>query len=812
MKRSEALPNIRTAAVVGSGTMGGGIAALLAGVGIPTLLLDIAPGELTAAESAQGLQLSAPAVRNRIVNNGLAAIKAARPAALFTPAAAALLTVGNLQDDFARLAQVDWVIEVIIENLAAKRSFYERLEQVRPAGQLVTSNTSGLPIQQLARGRSADFRRNFCGTHFFNPPRYLKLLEVIPTADTRPALVQFLQSFGAQRLGKGVVLCKDTPNFIGNRIGGAANGFRMSYALDNGYSVEEADAIGGPLMGYPRTAVFRLMDLVGIDVAVMVSSNIARALPGDAAGGRADGPAGSLLQALLERKWLGNKTRIGFYKEVAAPGGGKEFWALDPATMTHTAPAKVRFESIGVVRKIADLGERLRAWVKHTDRAAQYVWHTLAFACSYSAARIPEISDDIASIDAAMRWGYMQQAGPFEYWDMLGVAATVRRMERDGYAVAPWVKKMLAGGHKTFYRQGARGREQYHPAKRKYVPVAGEAAQINVATLRAAKRSLQANLEAGLFDMGDGVLLLEFHGKANTLGSGVLQLAQAALQRLEHGAQYTGLVIGNQGELFSAGANIDPQSLLSGSEPPAVVVERLTRAFQDLMQRLRYCAKPVVAAPFDRTLGGGTEVCLAATRMVAHMELYMGLVETGVGLVPAGGGCKEMLRRVLNPMMRLPNADALPALEQLLQIIGGARVSTSAREARELGFLQPADRIVMDRAALLAEAKREVLHLAQCGYSAPVPELIYAAGRDALAALQMGLYQMEQGGYISTHDALVGAQLARVLCGGDLAVPSWVPEQHILDLERAAFVELMQTAKTMERIIHTLGTGKPLRN
>ena len=519
MKRSEALPNIRTAAVVGSGTMGGGIAALLAGVGIPTLLLDIAPGELTAAESAQGLQLSVPAVRNRIVNNGLAAIKAARPAALFTPAAAALLTVGNLQDDFERLAQVDWVIEVIIENLAAKRSFYERLEQVRPAGQLVTSNTSGLPIQQLARGRSADFRRNFCGTHFFNPPRYLKLLEVIPTADTRPSLVQFLQSFGAQRLGKGVVLCKDTPNFIGNRIGGAANGFRMSYALDNGYSVEEADAIGGPLMGYPRTAVFRLMDLVGIDVAVMVSSNIARALPGDAAGGRADGPAGSLLQALLERKWLGNKTRIGFYKEVAAPGGGKEFWALDPATMTHTAPAKVRFESIGVVRKIADLGERLRAWVKHTDRAAQYVWHTLAFACSYSAARIPEISDDIASIDAAMRWGYMQQAGPFEYWDMLGVAATVRRMERDGYAVAPWVKKMLAGGHKTFYRQGARGREQYQPAKRKYVPVAGEAAQINVATLRAAKRSLQANLEAGLFDMGDGVLLLEFHGKANTLGS-----------------------------------------------------------------------------------------------------------------------------------------------------------------------------------------------------------------------------------------------------------------------------------------------------
>ena len=438
MKSIDAAPHIRSAAVVGSGTMGGGIAALLAGVGIPTLLLDIAPADLTAAESAQGLQLSAPAVRNRLVNNGLAAIKAARPAALFTPAAAALLTVGNLHDDFARLAQVDWVIEVIVENLEVKRSFYERLEQVRPAGQLVTSNTSGLPIQQLARGRSADFRRNFCGTHFFNPPRYLKLLEVIPTADTRPALVQFLQTFGAQRLGKGVVLCKDTPNFIGNRIGGAANGFRMSYALDNGYSVEEADAISGPLMGYPRTAIFRLMDLVGIDVAVMVSNNIARALPGDAAGERADGRTGTLLRELLQRKWLGNKTRIGFYKEVAAPGGGKEFWALDPATMTHTAPAKVRFESIGAVRKIADLGERLRAWVKHTDRAAQYVWHTLAFACSYSAARIPEISDDIASIDAAMRWGFMQQAGPFEYWDMLGVAATVRRMERDGYAVAPW--------------------------------------------------------------------------------------------------------------------------------------------------------------------------------------------------------------------------------------------------------------------------------------------------------------------------------------------------------------------------------------
>ena len=803
---------IRRVAVVGSGTMGGGIAALLAGVGIPVTLLDITPRELTDKEAKSGLTLEESEVRNRIVRENMLQLKKARPPAFYSHADVGVISTGNLDDDFDKLAAVDWVIEAIVENLEIKRAFFERMDAIRPQGQIVSSNTSGIPISELAAGRSADFRRHFLGTHFFNPPRYLRLLEIIPTADTDPALVYFFRDFAPQRLGKGVVLCRDTPNFIANRIGGANNGYRMSYGIENGYTVEEVDTIAGPLMGYPKTAVFRLLDLIGLDVAALVTSNIAVALPGDVAGGSANAKASAVMESILERGWLGNKTNIGFYKRVRTAQGGKEFWPLDVDKMEHIPPRKVRFDSIEAVRDIGDLGERLRAWVRQEDRAADYVWHTLAFLFDYASQCVLEIADELIAIDDAMRWGYMMAAGPFEYWDMLGVSETAVRMEEDGYTVAPWVTEMLSTGHSSFYRELNGTKEQFDPQRGEYVPLAELQTALHVSSLRHTRRELEGNAEASLFNMGDGVLLLEFHGKDNMLGVGVVELAQASLERLDGSPDTVGMVIGNEGRMFSAGANLDPKTLLAGGETPAVSVDRMVSIFQDLLQGIRYCTKPIVAAPFDRTLGGGTEVVLAAARIVAHIELYIGLVEVGVGLVPAGGGCKEMLRRVMNPVMAIPNADPIPVVEKIFKTIAMAKVSMGAVEARELGYLQPADQIVMDRERLLSEAKREVLYLVQRGYVSPRREKIYAGGRDMLAALRSSLYQLREGQFISHHDHLIGEKLSWILSGGEISGPDWVDEEYILDLERAAFVELIQTDKTVERVLHTLRTGKPLRN
>ena len=790
--------------------MGSGIAALLAGVGIPVTLLDIEPRELSAKEEGSGLTLEHPKVRNRIVNAGLERIKKSRPAALFSKADLDLFTIGNLEDDFDKLADVDWIIEVIVEKLDIKRAFFERLDALISPDTIVTSNTSGLPLHKIAVGRSENFRRHFLGTHFFNPPRYLKLLELIPTPDTDVGLLEFFKQFGSDVLGKGTVVCKDTPSFIANRIGGATSGFRISYALENGYSVEEVDAIAGPLMGHPKSAVFRLIDLVGIDVARDVGNNAAKNLPDDAAAARTAGAGGALLDKMVANGWLGNKTKVGFYKLVRE-NGKKEFWPLDVVSMEHVAPTKVRFESIGAVRKINDLGERLRALIQHKDKAARYAWHTLAFELSYAAQRIPEISDDIYSIDNAVRWGYFHEAGPFEIWDTLGVQECAERMEANGYVVPEWVKQMLASGHSSFYRHSAGNLEQYDVSGQVFTPIHKPPNVIKLGDLNRNGHELESNAEAGMFDLGDGALLFEFRGKANTIGEGVGNLLESALERLNN-SEYDAMVIGNEGSLFSTGANIDPTRILASGIPPAEYVEAFSRRFQDLLMRMRYSEKPIVVAPFDRTLAGGVELTLAAARIVAHMELYMGLVEVGVGIIPGWGGCKELLRRVVNPVMRIQNGDPLPPLQQVFQTIGFAKVSMGAKEARELGFLLPSDRIVMDRDRLLGEAKREALHMAHSGYHAPVREKIYAAGRDMLAAVRLSLFQLRDGNYITDHDRLIGEKLGWVLSGGDLSGPTWVDEQYILDLERAALVELIQEPKTTDRIIHMLQTGKPLRN
>jgi 3-hydroxyacyl-CoA dehydrogenase len=613
-------------------------------------------------------------------------------------------------------------------------------------------------------------------------------------------------------LGKGVVLCQDTPNFIANRFISLAGTFGINYALDCDYSVDEVDSLTGPLIGRPKTATFRLMDLVGADIMAHVNQNLFPAIPDDESREILQHPrSAQVLQAMLDRGWLGNKTRQGFYKRVDLPDGEKEFWTLNPETLDYQAPQKVRFESVGQHRKIEDTGERIKAMVNSEDRAGQYLWHLHAFYLTYAARRLGEIADNIPAIDNANKWGFNHELGPFEIWDALGVAETIPRMERDGYMVEPWVKDMVSSGHPTFYRRDHNGvvAGVYHKDKGAYVALDTDPRAVVIRDLKAAGRRIEGNTGASLVDLGDGVLLLEFHSKANAIDDDIIKMGWRALEHLEH--DYDGLVIGNQGEHFSAGANIFLIMMLA-QQGEWGQIDNVVRELQGLLQAMRYAPRPVVTAPFGMALGGGAEFLMAGTRRVAHAELYTGLVEIGVGLLPAGTGCKEMLRRRVNPAMQTPNADVLPHLQGVFEQIALAKVSESAKQSREMGFLLPADRIVLNKDYLLAEAKREVLYLNASSYSPMPPQKIWAAGRDALAALRMAVYTLREGGFATEHEALIANHIAYVLCGGDLSEPGWVPEQYILDLEREAFVALCHEPKTHERIAFMLQNGKPLRN
>lgn len=795
--------HIRHAAVIGSGTMGSGIAALLAGVGVRVTLLDI-----SAPDTQPG---DPPEARNAIVLKNLHALQNSRPAQLFHPTDLDLITPGNLDDDLARLGDADWIIEAIVENLAIKQDLMARLESVRAPHAIISTNTSGLRIHDIAEGRSAEFQRHFLGTHFFNPPRYLKLLEIIPHERTDPAVLDFITDYGSTILGKGVVLCKDTPNFIANRFISVAGTFGVNYALEHGYSVGEVDALTGPLIGRPKTATFRLYDLIGADIMVHVNRNLYDAIPDDEAREVINHPASSeLLDTMLERGMLGNKRGQGFYKRVDTPEG-REFWELNLQTLDYDAPQKIRFDSVGQHRKIEDAGARIKAMVHADDRAGQYLWHLHAFYLSYAAQRLGEIADDIPSIDNANKWGFNHALGPFEIWDALGVAETADRMAADGYAVAPWVRAMLDAGCASFYQRDAAGvvTGYYDPPRGDYAPLHKDPRSISIADLRAAGKRLEGMAGASLVDLGDGILLLEFHAKANAIDADIVAMGWKALEHLERG--YDGLVIGNQGEHFSAGANLFLIAMLAQQQDWAQI-HSTVRELQNLFQALRAAPGPVITAPFGMALGGGAEMAMASTRTVAHAELYIGLVEMGVGLLPAGTGCKEMLRRMINPVMQTPNADVLPHMQQVFEALALAKVSESAKQARALGFLRPTDRIVLNKDFLLAEAKREALHLLASGYAPQHAGQVWAAGRDTLAALRIGVYSMHEAGYATDHDVLIADKIAHVLCGGDLSEPGWVPEQYILDLEREAFVELCHEPKTIERIMHMLQFNKPLRN
>ena len=791
--------HINKVGIIGAGTMGGGIAAHLANIGIPVVLLDIVPPNLTEAEQND------PKARNRFVQGGYDRMVKAKPANLGRADRADLITLGNTEDDLQLLADCDWVVEVIIEKLEPKRALMAKLEQVVRPTAIVTSNTSGIPIHQIVENCSDDFKGRFLGTHFFNPPRYLKLLEIIPTADTRPEIIDFMVEFGTKVLGKGVVVCKDTPNFIANRFIAVAGSYGVELAIEMGLSVDEVDSITGPLVGRPKTGTFRLTDLVGLDIMYYVNENLYPVIPHDNYREYLKAPKGlAVYQTMMEKKWLGNKTGQGFYKQQMV-NGERQFWTLNLQTFEYEPPTKPRFESVGAVRKVENLGERLKQLFAHQDKAAEYLRKNTYFNMVYAAAVGPEIAHKLSDIDDAIRWGFAHEAGPFQIWDMLGVAETVEAMKRDGFHVADWVTDMLAEGHTSFYNEAG---ACYDFVKGGYVADAA-VKPINVHGLRHSQKPVAENMSAALHDMGDGVLLYEFTSKMNAIDDDLVAMGNQALELLA-ADKFDALVIGNNGPDFCVGANIFAvlMGAMQGQFDP---IEKAIYNLQKLTYDLRYSPKPVVTAPHQRVLGGGVEMAMAGWTAVADHETYMGLVEVGVGLIPAGGGCMEILRRRVNPVMRTDNADVLPIMQDVFTQIATAQVGTSAWEDKKLGYLRETDTINMNSDRRLQVAKETALALAASN-TRPEPEKIYAAGRDTLTALKLGLQGFVWGGMATEHDALIGRKLAHILCGGDLSGPTWVDPWYILDLEREAFLSLLGEQKTLDRIQHMLQNGKPLRN
>lgn len=805
---------IRRAAVVGAGTMGAALAGLIAGAGIPVLLLDLPPETLTPEEQAQGLTLDHPTVRNRIVQQGFERMRQARPANLYSERTTQLITLGNTADHFDRLAEADWILEAIIEQIGPKRELMARIDAVRKPGSLVTTNTSGIPISEIGAGYSADLRAHFFGTHFFNPPRYLKLVELIPGPDTDRQVLAWMRTFLERGLGKGVVVCKDRPNFIANRLGTFSLLNDLQFALEYGYRVEEVDALTGPLIGRPATATFRLLDLIGIDLMHFIAQHLYASLPDDecrALFGQTD-----LLKRLIAADRLGNKRGQGFYMMVQRTGK-REFHPLDLETLEYvspptTPPFAAFVEEMQTIRSLPDRLRSIleRARTNPDDRAAQLIAHTTLPLLAYAARRLPEITSSVADVDNAMRWGFNHELGPFELWQALGVPAIATMMRERGLTVAPWVEALIVADTPYFYRQQDGQRCAYDVESGTYQPPARDERALNLAVLKTDQRILHTNSSATLLDLGDGVLCLEFHSKANTIDRAVIELGLETLNELKH-SRWVGLVIGNQGRHFSVGANL-VEVATAIEHGQFDLIEEWLRHFQRWTLGLRYAPRPVVSAPFNRAIGGGAEVAWHSDRTVAAAETMIGLVEVGVGLIPGAGGCKELNRRLIADAANTPGGDPLVALRQAFMLISQMRVSSSAHEARDLGLLRPNDLIVMNSDHVLGEAKYVVLKLID-GYRPPSPgNHCYALGQTGLSMLHDGIDTAQTAGQISAYDSVIAHHLAYVLCGGDHSGPRWVTEQTILDLERQAFMALCREPRTLERIHAMLKTGKPLRN
>jgi 3-hydroxyacyl-CoA dehydrogenase len=833
--------HIRSVAVLGSGVMGSRIAALFASIGIKVLLLDIVPKELNDAEKSKGLTLESKAVRNRIVNEALAATLKSKPSAVFSPEAAARISTGNFEDDMKRIAEADWIIEVVIENLKIKQSVFEQVEKYRKSGTLITSNTSGIPIHFMTEGRSDDFKTHFCGTHFFNPPRYLRLLEIIPAPETSPAVVDFLMDYGDRFLGKTTVLAKDTPAFIANRVG--VFGFMAVFQAmqELGLNVDEVDALTGPVMGRPKSATFRTGDVVGLDTLVHVARNLFEAVPNDEARELFKLPP--FLEQMIENKWLGDKTKQGFYKKVKTPPAagtdtaaavadgkasftkspeergdekktaplgskeGSEILTLDLKTMEYRPKQKSKFATLETAKPIEDLPQRIRALYVGKDKAGDFYrrFHHLLFA--YVSHRIPEISNELYRIDEALKAGFGWEIGAFETWDALGVASVMATMKDEGIAVAPWVEDMLARGISTFYKTENGERYYYDIPAKDYRPI--PAAQKFILLEHYNEKTVWKNSACRLMDIGDDVVALSWSTKMNSIGGEVLEGVMKSIALAEE--RFKGLVIANGSDKFSAGANVG-LIFMFAAEQEYDELDFAIRQFQNTTMRLRYSSVPVVVAPHGMTLGGGCEMCLHADAVQAAAETYIGLVEMGVGLIPGGGGTKEMAVRAAD--RNIKEDIELNYLQQLFINIGTAKVATSAQEAFEMSILRKGvDGISMNPDRRVADAKRKVLGLYDAGYTQPIQRTdIKVQGRTGLGPILTGTHAMWRGGYISDYDKFIAEKLAYVMCGGDLSQPTLVSEQYLLDLEREAFLSLAGQRKTLERLQSILTTGKPLRN
>jgi 3-hydroxyacyl-CoA dehydrogenase len=812
---------IEKAVVLGAGTMGSRIAAHFANAGLPCVLLDIVPPNLPA---------DAPAgERNKIVRAGLDAAKKSKPAAFFTPALAEKIAIGNFEDDLARCAEADWIIEVVAENLEIKRNLLARVAQFRKPGAIVTTNTSGLPVNLITEGMSEEFQQHWAGTHFFNPPRYLKLVEVIPGPKTSNDVVESLSEFCDRRLGKGVVLAKDTPNFIANRIGtfSMLNALRLMGTL--GMTVEEVDACTGPAVGWPKSATFRTADIVGLDVLVHVVKNIYETAPNDESREMYKVPA--LVEEMVKRGWLGDKTGQGFYKKVKGEGE-KEILTLDVNAMEYRARQKAKFASVEMGKAIEDTRERLRALVgpvlegQKGDKAQQFLWGALSEMCLYAARRVPEISDNVVDVDRAMRWGFAWELGPFEIMDAIGVKTFAGQVQKEGRTLPLVLEKVLTSGRKGFYESEKGATTVFDIGSGGAKKVEEPKGVIILKSLKDAGREVERNSGASLIDLGDGVVCCEFHAKMNAIGADLIAMLHKGLKRLE--TDFDAMVIANQAVNFSVGANL-MLVLVGAQEQEWDELHMAVKQFQNINLAIKYAPKPVVAAPQGLALGGGCEVNLHAAKIQAAAEAYIGLVETGVGLIPGGGGTKEMLIRANEhaggtgfglSSSSESDLDLFHALKPIFEAIAMAKVGTSAEECRDLGYLRREDGVSMNRDRLVADAKEAALALVRGGYKPLAASWqegaqttqIKVLGEQFLAGAKLAIHMMLRGGYASEYDAHVGRKLANILAGGALSSPQMVSEQYVLDLEREAFVSLCGEKKTQERIAHTLKTGKPLRN
>ncbi|PYZ95770.1 3-hydroxyacyl-CoA dehydrogenase [Alteribacter lacisalsi] len=788
-------------AVLGSGVMGSGIAAHLANIGIPSLLLDIVPKNLTETEEKKGLTLEDRAVRNRLAAEAVEKLKKQKPAPLAKKSNVDLITPGNMEDDMKKLAEVDWIIEVVVENLDVKKIVFEKVEEYRKPGTIVSSNTSGISIEAMAEGRSDDFRAHFLGTHFFNPPRYLKLLEVIPTKDTKPEIFEYMKVFGEDILGKGVVEAKDTPNFIANRIGTYGLLVTVREMVKGGYSVGEVDSVTGPALGRPKSATFRTLDVVGLDTFLHVAKNVYDQVEGEEKD-VFDPPA--FMKEMADKGWLGSKSGQGFYvKQKGAQGS--EILELDYETMEYGPRKKLKAASVQQSKQAKGKAAKLKALVYADDRAGELVWNLLKPVLIYSAEKVHEISDNVKAVDDAMKWGFGWELGPFETWDAIGVEKSVEKMEADGETVPGWVKEMLSSGTTSFYNEEG----SYYDRGDMIEPVINPKV-INLKTLKKDESNvIMKNAGATLIDLGDGVANLEFHSPNNSIGLDVMQMITKSIEEVEK--NYKGLVINNQGKNFCVGANL-MMILMEAQDMNYPEIDLVVRQFQNTMARIRYSQKPVVAGTFGMTLGGGAEISMPAASIQASQETYMGLVEVGVGLIPGGGGNKELYLRQLERLPEGAQIDLQGVANQVFESIAMAKVGTSAQEAAELGYIRPQDGISVNGDHLLHDAKQKVLHLADGGYQPPKRRKIPVVGETGYATMLQGAKTMHFGGYISDHDLKIAQKLAFVLAGGRVPKGTEVDEQYLLDLEREAFVSLVAEPKTQQRMQHMLTKGKPLRN